>query len=135
MIHLSFYFQEPRKPTIRNFPSVVITSEGISITLKCKTKGSPRPKITWYKDDELLGICAGGNSRKCQSFTRMNTEFKKNSITLHQISSRKNRGKYTCEVENFMGKTSSSAQVTVFSKYTHTRKIRQSNLILFSLKS
>ncbi|XP_028407206.1 hemicentin-1-like [Dendronephthya gigantea] len=106
----------PKKPSIRNFPQTVIASEGISITLKCKTKGSPRPKITWYKDDELLGICEGGNSRKCRSFTRMNTEFKKNSITLHQLSSRRNSGKYTCEVENFMGKFSSSARMIVFSK-------------------
>jgi hypothetical protein len=105
---------------------VVVASEGISITLKCKTKGSPRPKITWYKDDELLGICEGGNSRECQSFTRRNTEFKKNSITLHHLSSR-NSGQYTCEVENLMGKSSSSARMTIFSKYArvdsmlHTR--------------
>lgn len=114
---LSFHLVAPKKPSIRNFPQTVIASEGISITLKCKTKGSPRPKITWYKDDELIGICEGGNSRKCQSFTRMNTEFKKNSITLLQLSSKRNSGKYTCEVENFMGKFSSSARMIVFSKY------------------
>ena len=98
---------------------MVIASEGISITLKCKTKGSPRPKITWYKDVELLGICEGGSSRKCQSFTKMNTEFRKNSITIHRLAS-KHSGKYTCEVENFLGKSSSSAQMTVFSKYAYT---------------
>lgn len=115
--NLIFHFVDPKKPSIRNFPPVVIASEGISVTLKCKTKGSPRPKITWYKDDELLGICEGGNSRKCKSFTKMNNEFKKNSVTLHQISHRKHSGKYTCEVENFVGKSSSTAKMIVFSKY------------------
>lgn len=115
-LSLFLHLVEPKKPTVRNFPPVVIASEGISITLKCKTKGSPRPKITWYKDDELLGICEGGNSRKCRSFTKLNAEFKKNSITLHQLSYAKNSGKYTCEVENFMGKSSLSSQMTVFSK-------------------
>lgn len=107
---------DPKRPSIRNFPPVVLASEGISVTIKCKTKGSPRPKITWYKDDELLGICQGGNSRKCQSFTKLNADLKKNSLTLHQLSYKRNSGKYTCEVDNMMGRTSSTAKMIVFSK-------------------
>ena len=113
---LTLCILDPKKPSVRDFPPVVIASEGISITLKCKTKGSPRPKITWYKDDKLLGICEGGSSRKCQAFTETACEFRKNSLTLHRLSHKRNNGKYTCEVENFMGKDSESTQVTIFSK-------------------
>lgn len=108
--------REPKKPSVRNFPPVVVASEGISITLKCKTKGSPRPKMTWYKDDKLLGICEGGRSRKCKSFTKTASEFRKNSLTLHKLSHKRNNGRYTCEVDNFMGKYSASTNVIIFNK-------------------
>ena len=105
---------------IRHFPPVVIASEGISVTIKCKIKGSPRPKMTWYKDDRLLAICEGGRSQKCQSFTKLKTEFKKNTMTLHRLSYRRNDGTYTCEVENFVGKALSSTKLNVFSKFKST---------------
>ncbi|XP_046862914.1 leucine-rich repeats and immunoglobulin-like domains protein 1 [Xenia sp. Carnegie-2017] len=69
--------RNPKKPVIRHFPPVVIASEGISVTIKCKIKGSPRPKMTWYKDDRLLAICEGGRSQKCQSFTKLKLSSRK----------------------------------------------------------
>lgn len=104
---LNFLDIDPKKPMIWSFPSPVFASEGISVILKCKTKGSPRPKIIiWYKDDQLLGICEGVRSRKYWSFTKLRTEFKKNPMTLYQLSFKRNNGKYTCEVEYLWEKPS-----------------------------
>ena len=42
-------------PTIRSEPTEQKVVEGSNITIPCGVEGKPKPRVVWYKGDQLLG--------------------------------------------------------------------------------
>jgi len=75
-----------------------LLQEGDSFNLTCNiTKGSPKPKISWFKDGDL----------------RLE---EKTTLILANVTER-DKGRYTCKAQNAGGNFTVSIYITVKSKY------------------
>lgn len=41
-------------PAIETWPSDHVVESGSTVTLKCKTRGIPKPHVTWYHDGRMV---------------------------------------------------------------------------------
>jgi len=85
-------------------PNVLLSSpgeplqEGDSFNLTCNiTKGSPEPKISWFKDGDLR-------------------PEEKTTLILANVTD-KDEGRYTCKAQNTGGYVNASIYITVKSKF------------------
>ena len=83
----------------------VVVEEGSDAIFRCAANGSPRPEISWLKNNSLL----------------LNPTLIKNGcisyLVLHSVTKRQNYGMYKCVAMNLAGRTSSKAgRLTVISK-------------------
>ena len=80
---------------------------GKNVTWACKATGKPRPRTTWHK--------AGG------SLPVGSTVSSDGSLTLRNVQS-SDRGWYTCQADNLLGRVTASEQLMVFEPMVITRK-------------
>ena len=81
--------------------------EGSDAIFKCAANGSPRPKVSWLRNNSLLSnptlIINGSIS----------------SLVLHAVTKRRDYGMYKCVAMNLAGNTSSNiGKLTVVSQST-----------------
>ena len=43
-------------PRIEQHPSSIVVNTSDPVTLECRASGKPSPKITWYKDGQLIQL-------------------------------------------------------------------------------
>ena len=79
----------------------VTTLNGNSLTLKCPSKGKPKPKITWYKD--AIEVRQDGEK----------TSFGQNGELILKFVNSDDAAKYTCVAENKYGRDKMSTVVNV----------------------
>ena len=86
-LKLSHRFAEP--PVFTSTPATSITAQnGGTIRLNCSAKGSPLPRITWYKDSVII------NSTTIMSRNEVKSEIEINHFGLLD------QGTYTCIARN-----------------------------------
>ena len=79
--------------------------EGSDAIFKCAANGSPRPKISWLKNNSL------------PSNPTLITNGSISSLVLHAVTKRRDYGMYKCVAMNLAGNTSSNiGKLTVVSK-------------------
>lgn len=99
-LHSNFFFfsflpgLEP--PKINEHPLDIVVPKGDPATLYCKAEGSPKPKIDWYKDGELLKVQPGAHLM----FLPLGDLFFLK--TLHSRG-KSDAGVYWCEAKNELG--------------------------------
>lgn len=93
-IFLSIAGLEP--PRITEHPLDAVVPKHDPVTLKCKAEGSPKPRIDWYKDGQVLNIEGGSH----QMFLPSGDLF-----FLKVVHSRResDAGVYWCEAKNELG--------------------------------
>ncbi|CAL9705070.1 unnamed protein product [Knipowitschia caucasica] len=84
----------PREPQVNESMTVL---EGVSVSLHCRTQGSPAPTLTWLKDGELLGTI---------------TAEELSVLELKDLRPEAD-GLYHCLAENQHGRATSSLNITV----------------------
>ncbi|XP_031828557.1 PDGF- and VEGF-receptor related isoform X2 [Nomia melanderi] len=75
-----------------------------SVRLKCVADGMPKPNVTWYKDGAKL---VTGEQFKC---------LQNNQVLVIEYLMESDSGKYSCRVENRVGKLEASQLITVKGK-------------------
>lgn len=83
-------------PKIIEHPLDAVVPKHDPVTLNCKAEGSPKPKIDWYKDGEVLKVEPGAH----QMFLPSGDLF-----FLKVVHSRResDAGVYWCEAKNELG--------------------------------
>jgi hypothetical protein len=54
-------------PKIEQHPNGIIVNISDPVTLECRASGEPKPKITWYKDNQPLSIVMRNNDAPSSS--------------------------------------------------------------------
>lgn len=85
---------EPAK--IIEHPLDAVVPRHDPVTLNCKAEGSPKPKIDWYKDGEMLKIEPGSH----QMFLPSGDLF---FLKVVHSRSKSDAGVYWCEAKNELG--------------------------------
>ncbi|XP_061606833.1 neuregulin 2a isoform X1 [Phyllopteryx taeniolatus] len=90
-------------PKLKPMKNPSIVDEGSKLTVKCEATGNPLPTYRWFKD---------GNELKKSKKIRIKNSQKNSRL---QISRAKleDSGKYTCVVENLLGKDNSTGTINV----------------------
>ena len=85
------------KPVFSIQPEDVVEEEGRNGVFKCEATGSPRPEITWLRNNSVL----------------LNPTLIQNGsisyLVLRSVQKEQNSGVYHCEAANLAGRTSSQA--------------------------
>ena len=90
-VSFPFHCLEPTLPTVTlNPPQDFNVSYGSTVNFTCEARGSPKPKITWYKDGRPL---FGRNIQNVQGISKLTLE----SVTSYD------GGEYWCEAKNSEG--------------------------------
>ena len=90
-VSFPFHCLEPTLPTVTlNPPQDFNVSYGSTVNFTCEARGSPKPKITWYKDGRPL---FGRNIQNVQGISQLTLE----SVTSYD------GGEYWCEAKNSEG--------------------------------
>ena len=82
--------------------------EGETLSLTCSTKGTPRPRIVWYRGDSRIGI----SSRTQINKTEVGDTILKSILVISSVVV-SDSGTYECRVENIASTTSLQYQVVV----------------------
>ncbi|XP_078348217.1 myoblast growth factor receptor egl-15-like isoform X2 [Oculina patagonica] len=85
------------KPVFSIHPMDVFVEEGSDAIFKCAATGSPRPKISWLKNNSLIPsptLIQNGST---------------SYLVVHAVKKEQNYGMYKCVAVNLAGKTSSKA--------------------------
>lgn len=95
---------------ITGFQSVTIQS-GPSLTISCTFSGNPRPRISWYIDDNVItsDISRGAST----SNEIINGGLVKSHLNLTKVNVM-DGGLYTCRGSNDRGESSHSNRINVF---------------------
>uniref|UniRef100_A0A673GVW4 Ig-like domain-containing protein n=1 Tax=Sinocyclocheilus rhinocerous TaxID=307959 RepID=A0A673GVW4_9TELE len=107
--------QDCAEPKLKNLRSVTV-EDGKKTVLKCEiVAGNPTPSIKWYKNGKEL---AGKNKPK--SIKLKKKKQGKISELLIRKSTEADAGLYTCEAVNNLGKTNTTASLTIRKTATST---------------
>ncbi|XP_062606625.1 fibroblast growth factor receptor 4-like isoform X2 [Saccostrea cucullata] len=81
------------KPKSRPFngDNIIAMSSGSDIKISCPAYGNPKPKITWYKEENLF-----------DASQRPKTKARHFALTLYDVQT-SDSGKYKCVVQNSLG--------------------------------
>lgn len=77
----------------------------------CDATGSPRPKIKWFKNGQLLSPCDHIRRTGCVNNPRYIKEM--NELDIKHARFPEDDGKYICVAENVLGKDKISVDVVV----------------------
>ena len=149
---MSFFFlSDPSPATIEKLdsPTQSFIKEGQNASFHCTVSGSPRPKVTWKRGQEIVAFCGGKYNSACKTF---DSRYKANwrddrgcmgSYSMGPVSggwvSRLNVNnlqypadvKYTCEVENSRGKKEKVASLKIAGKLKNQFHFHIISFILF----
>uniref|UniRef100_A0A671S897 Pro-neuregulin-1, membrane-bound isoform n=1 Tax=Sinocyclocheilus anshuiensis TaxID=1608454 RepID=A0A671S897_9TELE len=107
--------QDCAEPKLKDLRSVTV-EDGKKTVLKCEiVAGNPAPSIKWYKNEKEL---AGKNKPK--SIKLKKKKQGKISELLIRKSTEADAGLYTCEAVNNLGKTNTTASLTIRKTATST---------------
>ncbi|XP_051973457.1 pro-neuregulin-1, membrane-bound isoform-like isoform X4 [Xyrauchen texanus] len=110
---------EPKLKTLRS----VTVDDGKKSVLKCEIlAGNPAPSIKWYKNSKEL---AGKNKPK--SIKIKKKKQGKISELLIRKSTEADAGLYTCEAINSLGKTNTTANLTIIKVATSTTPVAKTS--------
>lgn len=87
-----------------------------TITLKAKVIGTPRPEVTWLRNNQPL---------KKSPRIKMTYENETIELVIKDADSEKDTGDYKCIASNTVGKASHGAKITVDVDAKFTRKLRE----------
>ncbi|KAL9955849.1 hypothetical protein ACROYT_G037236 [Oculina patagonica] len=107
------------KPVFSIDPEDVVVEQGNDAIFKCAATGSPRPEISWLKNNLLLPSP---------------TLIRNGSISylvVHSVTKEENHGMYKCAAMNLVGRTYSKAgRLIVASKATEISTVNTSQLVV-----
>ena len=85
------------------YHSMVNTGE--DAYFQCNTQGSPKPKVTWFDEDERLAWCTGGQNDQCEVDATQKSHYGIINMTLiiKNASYLHDHGHYRCTAENMFG--------------------------------
>uniref|UniRef100_A0A8C1MUY5 Pro-neuregulin-1, membrane-bound isoform n=1 Tax=Cyprinus carpio TaxID=7962 RepID=A0A8C1MUY5_CYPCA len=110
-----FYRNEAAEPKLKDLRSVTV-EDGKKTVLKCEiVAGNPAPSIKWYKNGKEL---TGKNKPK--SIKLKKKKQGKISELLIRKSTEADAGLYTCEAVNNLGRTNTTASLTIKKTATST---------------
>ncbi|ESO91319.1 hypothetical protein LOTGIDRAFT_105202 [Lottia gigantea] len=89
---------------IRKMEDKKHTKEGETTVLECMASGSPKPKLTWLKDNKALEVS------ERHFFTA------DNQLLIIVETKKSDGGRYTCEMSNTLGTQRGNSQLTVTSE-------------------
>lgn len=115
-------------PKIIEHPLEAVVPRHDPVTLNCKAEGSPKPKIDWYKDGQILKVEPGSH----QMFLPSGDLF-----FLKVVHSRResDAGVYWCEAKNELGTARSrNATLQVAGKCKSLYNPRLTRLIFSNIK-
>ena len=91
---------------IRSFDNVD-AFYGENITLNCEVSGTPEPKVTWFKDDQIYKPMVGSS-----------VTYKNGECTLNIVNATiSNNGEYKCKAQNKSGYDEIKAIVNIKGLY------------------
>ncbi|XP_067687580.1 uncharacterized protein [Haliotis asinina] len=100
--------QELKKPEFIKDIKDVEVKEGQSVKFRCKVKGYPQPRVTWYKDGKLL---------KNSKFCRLEKFGNRDYILTIDNATLDDDAEYTVVAKNIAGDVKSTAEVIVDSDH------------------
>ncbi|KAK6176500.1 hypothetical protein SNE40_014772 [Patella caerulea] len=114
------------KPSFKKYPleKRVAATNGGNVTYVCNPEAAPAPVYKWLKNGRDLGLTPGtisGNMRMLMN----------GNLYIEGVQ-QADQGTYTCEVENSLGKASSSGQLTVVEETRITRNPSPERVIINS---
>ena len=102
-------------PSIENLITDEVRNQEENVTFLCQAVGEPVPDISWYFNDVMINV--SDNSSKYMIVSRsLNITTTENTLTVYNVTS-SDVGTYTCNASNIIGRVTSSAILTVTSKF------------------
>ena len=131
-----FFLSDPSPATIEKLdsPTQSFIKEGQNASFHCTVSGSPRPNVTWKRGQEIVAFCAGKYNSACKTFdSRYKANWRDDRGCMGSYSMGPVSGgwvswlnvnnlqypadvKYTCEVENSLGKKEKVASLKIAGK-------------------
>lgn len=103
--NLSFVFNISVVPLITQKPVSVTVETGENVSLSCRARGQPKPRITWRKAFSEL--------------SKENAFMSDNGLTIINVT-KKDAGTYACVAKNLLGEVTAVAMVTVTDRLRFT---------------
>ena len=115
---------DPSSATVDKLTSPQAVDEGQSAQFQCTVNGSPRPKVTWMKGQDIIAVCDGNQHGTCRTLvddSKYNVRWKDDRACMSDHSMGPTSGrwvswlkvtktqspddaiKYTCSVDNGRG--------------------------------
>ena len=88
-------------PQFKSLPKDIETVERVDINIPCEVTGDPKPKITWYKNGEVI-----------DEVQFEHIEVNDDGITVMEALE-SDEGMYQCFAKNDGGEIKASAQLTI----------------------
>ena len=95
------YFSAPE--FVKRLPAEETVEEGTTVSFACKVVGFPKPSVTWYKDDDVIGNDARA---------KIDIDENVHSICLKDVS-KCDGGVYRCKAVNLEGSSANNLYVSV----------------------
>ena len=146
-----FFLPDPSPATIERLdsPQQSFIKEGQNARFNCTVSGSPRPNVTWKRGQEIVAFCAGKYHSVCKTLdSRYKANWRDDRACMRGYSMGPTSGrwvswldvnnlqysaggKYTCEVENSLGKKEKVAYLKIEGKLKNQFHFHIISFILF----
>ena len=102
-------------PSINSSIHNEVRNQKDNVTFLCQAVSEPVPDISWYFNGVMINV--SDNSSKYMIMSRsLNISTTENTLTVYNVTS-SDVGTYTCDSSNIIGSVTSSAVLTVTSKF------------------